>query len=60
VEVDGSQRFDDENDLVRTSLLEASGFRVLRFWNNEVINEMDGVLAAIFSALNPSPPQPSP
>jgi very-short-patch-repair endonuclease len=55
IEVDGSQHADAiEADAARTSLLKAQGYRVLRFWNNEVLQNVDGVLAAIHAAL-PSP-----
>jgi len=61
VEVDGSQHADDvAHDVARTERLKAGGFKVLRFWNNEVLNETDVVVQAICDALNPSPPQPSP
>jgi very-short-patch-repair endonuclease len=53
IEVDGSQRLDCKKDIERTSLLERAGFRVLRFWDNQVLNETDAVLEAIFVALNP-------
>ena len=61
VEVDGSQHADDiAHDEIRTERLIAAGFKVLRFWNNEVLNETDAVIQVIWDALNPSPPQPSP
>ena len=62
VELDGSQHFEQaEHDAHRTRFLECAGFRVLRFWNNQVLQETDGVLEAIRLALqDPSPPQSSP
>ncbi|HUE79758.1 MAG TPA: DUF559 domain-containing protein [Sphingomicrobium sp.] len=55
IEVDGSQHADAiEADAARTSLLKSHGYRVLRFWNNEVAQNLDGVLATIAAAL-PSP-----
>jgi very-short-patch-repair endonuclease len=62
IEVDGSQHLEQfEYDRKRTSELGAAGFRVLRFWNNEVLNEIEAVAEAILIAIrNPSPPQPSP
>lgn len=61
IEVDGSQHAEDQiYDRNRTSRLHAAGFTVLRFWNNEVLNETDAVVQVIWDALNPSPPQPSP
>jgi very-short-patch-repair endonuclease len=59
VEVDGSQHAEDEAayDRARTAHLERHGFRVIRFWNEEVLQETDDVLRAIRRALKkvPSP-----
>lgn len=60
VEADGSQHVDDaEYDHHRSLFLEAEGFRVLRFWNNEVLTDIDGVLELIrtvlLTGLKPSP-----
>jgi very-short-patch-repair endonuclease len=61
VEVDGSQRIDQQTrDEVRSRKLVDAGFHVLRFWNNEVLNQTDEVVQYIWNVLNPSPPQPSP
>jgi very-short-patch-repair endonuclease len=51
VEVDGGQHSDNQNDAVRDGYLEREGFRVLRFWNNDVLRNTDGVLAVILGAL---------
>jgi len=57
IEVDGSQHAEErEYDEKRTAYLKASGFIVLRFWNNEVLNETDAVVQTIWNVLNPSPP----
>ena len=60
IEIDGGQHSTDENkanDEVRTQWLESQGFRVLRFWNNEVSSNLDGVIARIKESLcgTPSP-----
>jgi len=64
VEVDGNQHGCDANasrDARRTAYLASQGFSVLRFSNREVMNEMNGVLEAIYSHLNSTPtPNPSP
>ncbi|MGH8191095.1 MAG: endonuclease domain-containing protein [Rhodanobacteraceae bacterium] len=65
IELDGSQHMETAvADRKRTALLESAGFLVLRFWNNQVFADMDGVLETIWRALEiratPSPPQPSP
>ncbi len=52
VEVDGGQHaWREAADADRTAWLEGEGFRVLRFWNNEVLGNTDGVVAAILDAL---------
>ena len=60
VELDGSQHAEAvEHDAARSRFLEAQGYRVRRFWNNEVNDNIDGVLTAIAAELSPSPSQPS-
>ena len=56
VEVDGGQHADSASDEIRTAHLENEGFRVVRFWNAEVLREMDLVLNRILSALETTPP----
>lgn len=52
IEVDGSQHLEQpEYDAQRTAFLESKGYRVLRFWNNEVMNNIEGVVSAIIDAL---------
>jgi very-short-patch-repair endonuclease len=61
VEVDGGQHdFNARKDLVRTRTLEALGYRVIRFWNNEVLENLDGVLITILQTLGVNPAAPSP
>jgi very-short-patch-repair endonuclease len=56
VEVDGSQHAENvAYDDRRTRILERQGFRVLRFWNGDVMRNVDGVLVAIFEALEAGP-----
>lgn len=58
VELDGGQH-DEAADAARTRYLERCGHRVLRFWNNDVFERQDTVLAVIFDALERAPsPQP--
>ena len=50
IELDGGQHGLPENrvnDLARTNRLEEDGFRVIRFWNNELVENFDGALDAI-------------
>ena len=60
VELDGGQHSLSETaDAIRTQQIEAAGYRVLRFWNHDVLGNMDGVLTEIQNALTPTP-NPSP
>lgn len=60
VELDGGQHSEAEDyDARRTAFLEAQGYRVIRFWNNDVLANTDGVLETIAAALMASPSQPS-
>ena len=53
IEVDGSQHLEqDDYDSERTKYLESLGYRVLRFWNNEVLNNMDMVMRVICDEVN--------
>jgi len=61
VEVDGSQHAERvAQDAVRTKRLEGDGFSVIRFWNNDVLTNTDGVLEAIMTELNRGAPFPAP
>ncbi|WP_137177465.1 endonuclease domain-containing protein [Roseomonas sp. AR75] len=46
VEVDGGQH-GGQRDAARDAALQAAGWRVLRYWNSEVVENLDGVLADI-------------
>jgi very-short-patch-repair endonuclease len=63
IEIDGSQH-GDANDLARQRYIEAQGYRVLRFWNAQVMNDLDMVFAIVRAALveekNPPPAPPVP
>ncbi|HLF58336.1 MAG TPA: endonuclease domain-containing protein [Alphaproteobacteria bacterium] len=61
VEIDGGQHAAaSAKELRRTVFLEKQGFRILRFWNHEVLGNIEGVLAAISCALEMPSPRPSP
>src|SRR3979490_3447500 len=54
IEVDGGGHAVDQQivaDARRTAFLNARGYRVLRFWNNEIFNQIDGVMSTIYQAL---------
>jgi very-short-patch-repair endonuclease len=60
IEVDGGQHADSDADGGRTGYLVGKGYRVLRFWNNDVLNNLAGVLVTIRDAANEVPPTPDP
>ncbi len=60
VEIDGGQHMNDIKDVARDAQLRALGFSVLRFWNNEIFNNLEGVLTVILERLQISAPLPSP
>jgi len=62
VEVDGGQHAEQTDyDRQRDGWLREQGYRVLRFWNHEVMQQIDGVLERIrLEIVSPSPPAPLP
>src|SRR5258706_11038588 len=51
VEADGSQHADSESDRERTAWLEEQGWRVLLFWNNDVLTNTNGVVETVLKEL---------
>jgi very-short-patch-repair endonuclease len=62
IEVDGGQHDEQSSaDAERSKFIEAQGYRVVRFWNNDVLSNIDGVLEEIRRAITTTPtPNPSP
>jgi very-short-patch-repair endonuclease len=61
IEVDGGQHAENSADAVRDRWLAAHRYRVLRFWNNEVLENIEGVWDTIFAAASAAtPPHPDP
>ena len=61
IEVDGGQHAEQtEYDEVRTQQLQKAGFHVLRFWNNEVLQEIESVKEKIWMAVRELQPHPHP
>jgi very-short-patch-repair endonuclease len=54
VEADGSQHAESPRDKARDAYLESQGWKVLRFWNNEVLQNREGVLETILAHARPS------
>ncbi len=58
VEIDGGQHNEPENiisDTERTKYLEGLGYKVIRFWNNEIYENIDGVIIKLEEGINPHP-----
>lgn len=53
IELDGSQHVGSTADMRRTAWLESQGWRVIRFWDNDVLSNTSGVIEAILRALQP-------
>ncbi|MGQ0698110.1 MAG: endonuclease domain-containing protein [Panacagrimonas sp.] len=69
VEADGGQHNDNAHDRERDAWLVGEGFKVMRFWNTDILKDTDAVLAAIWEVVadgerppvnSPSPPAPLP
>lgn len=61
IEVDGATHTDPARDQHRTTYLESQGYRVIRFWNNDVMTNLEGVLTILSDALASTPlPNPLP
>ena len=60
IEADGGQHAKNSHDERRDAYLISQGFRILRFWNNEIFDNEDGALTRILEALQSPLPNPSP
>ncbi len=52
IEVDGGQHCENEKNAKRTKHLNERGYEVIRFWNNEVIDNLEGVVSTLTLALS--------
>ncbi|KGD85830.1 DUF559 domain-containing protein [Rhizobium sp. YS-1r] len=52
IEVDGAQHAESKSDEVRDAFFQSQGFRVLRFWNDDVVKNLDGTVLTILAELN--------
>jgi len=59
IEVDGGQHADSESDARRDRWFGQNGFRVLRFWNNDVLKNLEGVLTVVLETLQQETPHPA-
>lgn len=56
IEIDGGQHNEANNkekDNIRTQYLESKGYKVVRFWNNEVYENIEGVIKTLEENINP-------
>ncbi len=60
IEVDGVTHVDEPKDKVRDNWLQTRGYIVLRFWNNEVMGNLDGVLELVRLSAGSTTPRPGP
>ena len=60
VEADGGQHNDAPRDERRDEWLREQGFTVMRFWNNEIMSNLEGVLTTVMAAVAESPLSPIP
>ena len=51
IEADGGQHADNPDDQRRTDWLQGQGWQVMRFWNNDILRNAEGVAAAILQSL---------
>ncbi len=61
IELDGGQHIDEViQDTERTGYFESHGFRVLRFWNHDVLKDLRTILETLWNDLQSRPPHPGP
>jgi len=58
IEVDGSQHAESDSDRIRKSELKARGFRILRFWNDDVLKDLNAVCDTIIAYVRDTSLQP--
>jgi very-short-patch-repair endonuclease len=57
IELDGGQHAESATDAERTAIIEAHGYQVIRYWNNDVLANIDGVLEDILLNLRNAQPR---
>jgi len=51
IELDGGQHAESTADIMRTKAIEACGYRIIRFWNNDVLANTEGVVQTILTEI---------
>ena len=60
IEIDGGQHDENPRDAARTAYIEREGFRVVRYWNNKVRDNVAGVIENLRALIDQSHPRPLP
>ncbi|MCC7346113.1 MAG: endonuclease domain-containing protein [Variibacter sp.] len=60
IEADGGQHAESLSDQERDTFLRSRRYKVLRFWNNDILRDLEGVCLMIEAALAEAPPHPNP
>ena len=61
IELDGGQHGERQDaDTRRSAELSEYGYRVVRFWNNDVLGNLEGVLETVMREIETPPPHPNP
>ena len=61
IELDGGQHGERQDaDASRSAELSEYGYRVVRFWNNDVLGNLEGVLETVMREIETPPPHPNP
>jgi very-short-patch-repair endonuclease len=55
IELDGGQHAESERDAVRTERIAMHGYQVMRFWNHDVLTNLEGTLQAVADRLSKAP-----
>ena len=58
IEIDGGEHFESGRDEIRNKWFQKQGYKILRFWNNDVLKNTDGVTQIIIKEISPSPLSP--
>ena len=58
IEIDGGEHLESKSDGMRDEWFKAQGYKILRFWNNDVLKNTNGVLQVILEEVSPSPLSP--
>ncbi len=58
IEIDGGEHFESRRDKIRDKWFQKQGYKILRFWNNDVLKNTENVIQTIINEFSPSPLSP--